>query len=64
MNSVKSIYKQKKDGQRIRVFDLVVDARGRIIGIHFKSGRNSSIDETISIEEINRQIKQNMVSES
>ena len=38
MNSVKSIYKQKKYGQRIRVFDLVVDVRGRITGIHFKSG--------------------------
>ncbi len=53
MESIKSIYKLKKDGQRIRVFDFIVDTRGRITGIHFKSGRNSSIDEKISIEEIN-----------
>ena len=64
MNSIKSIYKEKSDGQRVRVFDFIIDTKGRIAGIHFKSGRNSSIDETISIAEINRQIKQNMVSES
>ncbi len=64
MGGAKSIYKLKDNGQRIRVFDFVIDAEGRITGIHFKSGRNSSIDEIISMEEINRQLKQNNVSES
>lgn len=56
--------KQKSDDQKVRGFDFITDEGGRIIGIHFKSGRNSSIDEAISIDEINRQIKQNMISES
>lgn len=64
MNSIKSIYKQKPDGQKVRVFDIVLDARGKIIGLHIKSGRNSSIDEIISLKEVKQQVQQNIVSES